>query len=38
MEFTAKEIAEILGGTVDGDPPATVASVARTVSGAGAAH
>ena len=33
MEFNAKEIAEILGGTVDGDPAATVVSFARIESG-----
>lgn len=33
MEFKAKEIAEILGGTVDGNPEATVVSFARIESG-----
>ena len=33
MEFKAKEIAEILGGTVDGNPEATVRSFARIESG-----
>ena len=33
MEFKAKEIAEILGGTVDGNPEATVTSFARIESG-----
>ena len=33
MEFTAKEIAEILGGTVDGNPEATVTTFARIESG-----
>ena len=33
MEFKAKEIAEILGGTVDGNPDATVTSFARIESG-----
>ena len=33
MKFTAKEIAEILGGTVDGNPEATVTSFARIESG-----
>ena len=33
MEFKAKEIAEILGGTVDGNPDATVVSFARIESG-----
>ena len=33
MEFKAKEIAEILGGTVDGNPEATVSSFARIESG-----
>lgn len=29
MEFTAKELAKVLGGTVDGDPQATVTSFAK---------
>lgn len=33
MEFKAKEIAEILGGTVDGNPDAVVTSFARIESG-----
>ena len=33
MEFKAKEIAEILGGTVDGNPEATVTTFARIESG-----
>ena len=33
MEFKAKEIAEILGGTVDGNPEATVTAFARIESG-----
>ena len=33
MEFKAKEIAEILGGTVDGNPEATVVSFARIEGG-----
>jgi len=33
MEFKAKEIAEILGGTVDGNPDATVTGFARIESG-----
>ena len=33
MKFKAKEIAEILGGTVDGNPEATVTSFARIESG-----
>jgi UDP-3-O-[3-hydroxymyristoyl] glucosamine N-acyltransferase len=33
MEFKALEIAEILGGTVDGNPEATVTSFARIESG-----
>ncbi|MBQ8811793.1 MAG: UDP-3-O-(3-hydroxymyristoyl)glucosamine N-acyltransferase [Bacteroidales bacterium] len=33
MEFKAKEIAEILGGTVEGDPEVTVTSFARIESG-----
>lgn len=33
MEFKAKEIAEILGGTVDGDPEVTVSSFARIENG-----
>jgi UDP-3-O-[3-hydroxymyristoyl] glucosamine N-acyltransferase len=33
MEFKAKEIAEILGGTVDGNPEVTVVSFARIESG-----
>ena len=33
MEFKAKEIAEILNGTVDGNPEATVTSFARIESG-----
>ena len=33
MEFKAKEIAEILGGTVDGNPEVTVTSFARIESG-----
>lgn len=33
MEFKAKEIAEILGGTVEGNPEATVVSFARIESG-----
>ena len=33
MEFKAKEIAEILKGTVDGDPEATVTTFARIESG-----
>ena len=33
MEFKAKEIAEILGGTVEGNPEATVISFARIESG-----
>ena len=33
MEFKAREIAEILGGTVDGNPEATVTSFARIESG-----
>ena len=33
MEFKAKEIAEILGGTVDGNPEAIVVSFARIESG-----
>ena len=33
MEFKAKEIAEILDGTVDGNPEATVSSFARIESG-----
>ena len=33
MKFTAKEIAEILGGTVDGNPEAIVTSFARIESG-----
>ena len=33
MEFKAKEIAEILGGTVDGNPEATVTTFARIENG-----
>ena len=33
MEFTAKEIAEILSGTVDGNPQATVTTFARIENG-----
>lgn len=33
MEFKAKDIAEILGGTVDGNPEATVTDFARIESG-----
>lgn len=33
MEFKAKEIADILGGTVDGNPDATVTTFARIESG-----
>jgi UDP-3-O-[3-hydroxymyristoyl] glucosamine N-acyltransferase len=33
MKFKAKEIAEILGGTVDGNPEATVTAFARIESG-----
>ncbi|MBR2063126.1 MAG: UDP-3-O-(3-hydroxymyristoyl)glucosamine N-acyltransferase [Bacteroidales bacterium] len=33
MEFKAKEIAEILGGTVEGNPDATVTTFARIESG-----
>ena len=33
MEFTAKEIAEILGGTVEGNPEAKVTAFARIESG-----
>lgn len=33
MEFKAKEIAEILGGTVDGNPEATVTAFARIETG-----
>jgi UDP-3-O-[3-hydroxymyristoyl] glucosamine N-acyltransferase len=33
MEFTAKEIAGILGGTVDGNPEAKVTTFARIESG-----
>ena len=33
MEFKAKELAEILGGTVDGNPEATVTTFARIESG-----
>ncbi len=33
MEFKAKEIAEILGGTVDGNPDATVTGFARIENG-----
>ena len=33
MQFKAKEIAEILGGTVEGNPEATVTSFARIESG-----
>lgn len=33
MEFKAKEIAEILGGTVEGNPEVTVTSLARIESG-----
>ena len=33
MQFTAKEIAEILGGTVEGNPEATVTTFARIESG-----
>ena len=33
MEFKAKEIAEILGGTVDGNPEATVTTFARIEGG-----
>ena len=33
MEFKAKEIAEILGGTVDGNPEATITTFARIESG-----
>ena len=33
MEFKAKEIADILGGTVDGNPEATVTTFARIESG-----
>lgn len=33
MKFKAKEIADILGGTVDGDPEATVTAFARIESG-----
>ncbi len=33
MEFRAKEIAEILGGTVEGDPEAVVTNFARIESG-----
>ena len=33
MEFKAKEIAEILGGTVDGNPEAIVTTFARIESG-----
>ena len=32
MEFKAKEIAEILGGTVDGNPEAVVTTFARIVA------
>ena len=33
MEFKAKEIAEILGGTVDGNPEVTVTAFARIETG-----
>ena len=33
MEFKAKEIAEILGGTVEGNPEATVTTFARIETG-----
>ena len=33
MEFRAKEIAEILGGTVDGNPEVKVTAFARIESG-----
>ena len=33
MEFKAKEIAEILGGTVEGNPDATVTGFARIENG-----
>ena len=33
MEFKAKELAEILGGTVDGNPEATVSTFARIEQG-----
>lgn len=33
MEFKAKEIAEILGGTVDGNPEVTISTFARIESG-----
>ena len=33
MEFKAKEIAEILGGTIDGNPEVTVTTFARIESG-----
>ena len=33
MEFKAKEWAEILGGTVDGNPEATVSTFARIEQG-----
>lgn len=33
MKFKAKEIADILGGTVDGDPEVTVTAFARIESG-----
>ena len=33
MEFKAKEIADILAGTVDGNPEATVSTFARIESG-----
>ena len=33
MEFKAREIAEILGGTVDGNPDVTVTAFARIENG-----
>ena len=33
MEFKAREIADILGGTVDGNPDATVSTFARIEQG-----
>ena len=33
MEFKAQEIADILGGTVDGNPEAKVSTFARIESG-----
>ena len=29
MKFTAKQLAEVLGGSVEGDPKATVTSFAK---------